>query len=252
MYVGDVVKWRTMQFIKVKTRTMMPPKDDLYAAMDAAMPKLKEGDIVLVTSKVVSIHQGRCVPIESVPDKNRLIIKEAEAFIPVEKTSNPWGVILTIKQHTLIPTSGIDESNANGHYILWPRNINQTAREIAQYLKKKNGIKKLGVIITDSHTVPMRWGTIGVSIGFWGFNPLKDYRGTKDIFGRKLKFTQANIPDALSALAVMLMGEGNERVPIVIAHNVPGVKFSPRNFYRDFVIEPKLDLYAPLLKVFKK
>ena len=55
-----------------------------------------------------------------------------------------------------------------------------------------------------------------------------------------------------SGFAVMLMGEGNECVPIVIARNVPDVKFSPRNFYKDFVIEPKLDLYAPLLKVFKK
>ncbi len=242
----------TMQFIKVKTRVMVPPKDDLYAAMDAAMPKLHEGDIVLITSKVVSIHQGRCVPVAQVLDKNALIIKEAEQYIPIAKTSNPWGVILTIKQHTLIPTSGIDESNANGHYILWPRKINETAREIGQHLRKKYRVKKLGVIITDSHTVPMRWGTIGVSIGFWGFNPLKDYRGAKDIFGRKLKFTQANIPDALSALAVMLMGEGNERVPIVIARNVPGIRFSPRSYYRSFVINPTMDLYAPLLKVFKK
>lgn len=241
-----------MQFIKVQTHTLMPPKDDLYAAMDAAMPKLREEDIVLITSKVVSIHQGRCIPVADVPDKDQLIIKEAEEFIPVAKTLNPWGVILTIKQHTLIPTSGIDESNADGHYILWPRNINKTAREILKYLQKKHGIKKLGVIITDSHTVPMRWGTIGISIGFWGFNPLKDYRSTRDIFGRKLKFTQANIPDALSALAAMLMGEGNERVPIVIARNVPGVQFSARNFYRDFVIDQRLDLYAPLLKVFKK
>jgi len=241
-----------MDFIKVKTRVMQPPKDDLYGVMDAAMPKLREGDIVLITSKVVSIHQGRCIPVVDVSDKNELIIKEAEAYIPVAKISNPWGVILTIKQHTLIPTSGIDESNANGHYVLWPRKINETAHEIGQYLKKKHRVKKLGVIITDSHTVPMRWGVVGVSIGFWGFNPLKDYRGAKDLFGRKLKFTQANIPDALSALSVMLMGEGNERVPIVIARDVPGIRFSSRNFYRDFVIDPKLDLYAPLLKVFKR
>ena len=242
---------RSMRFIKVKTRVMMPPKDDLYAVMDKALPKLREGDIILITSKVVSIHQGRCVPTAHVPDKDALIIKEAEQYIPRHKVPGQWAV-LTIKRHTLIPSSGIDESNANGHYILWPRHINETAREIGQHLRKKYGLKNLGVIITDSHTVPMRWGVIGISIGFWGFNPLKDYRGTRDIFGRRLEMTQANIPDALSAIAVMLMGEGNERVPIVIARKVPGVRFTARNYYRDFVIAPKTDLYGPLLKVFKK
>ena len=124
-----------MQFIKVKTRALIPPKDDLYAAMDAAMPKLREGDIDLITSKVVSIHQGRCVSVSDIPDKDKLILKEAEAFIPRNRVPHGWAV-LTIKRHTLIPSSGIDESYANGHYILWPRNINKTARAAYESFKE--------------------------------------------------------------------------------------------------------------------
>lgn len=239
-----------MQFIKVKTHKLLPPKDDLFKVLDAHLPKLKEGDVLFIASKILAIHQGRCVKINAVK-KSALVKKEANFSLPSNMVAGSE-IILTIKDHTLIPSAGIDESNGNGYYILWPRNTNKLCKEIAERFKKKYKIKKLGVVATDSRTTPLRWGTTGVSIGFYGLNPLYDYRGKRDIFGRKLKYTQSNIVDALSAMAVLLMGEGNEQVPVVILRDAPFIKFTTANAYKKFVIDPKKDLYAPLLKPFRK
>ncbi len=239
-----------MDFIKVKTRPMLPPKDNIYGLLDKYLPQPKEGDVIFITSKILAIHQGRCVPIGDQVNKDNLIIDEADRYIP--RSKSPGNFLLTIKDHTLIPSAGIDESNANNHYILWPKNTVKLLKEICEYLKKKHKIKKLAVIATDSHTTPLRWGVTGISTGFFGMEPLYDYRGKKDIFGRKLKFTRTNIVDALSAMAVLLMGEGAETTPIVIARGLDFIKFTNKNKYKDIVVDPEEDIYSPLLKIFRR
>lgn len=238
-----------MRFIPVKTRVLHPPQDSIYPLLDKDLSPLQEKDVLLITSKILSIHQGRCIKIEQ-PHKNKdaLILEEADASIPRQK--NPHNILLTIKNNTLIPTAGIDESNANGYYILWPRDINQAAREICGYLKKKLSVRKLAIIITDSHTTPLRRGVTSIAIGFYGLHPLKDYRGKKDIFGRELQITQTNIVDALAAVSGLLMGEGKERTPLVIIRGADFVKFTNRDTYSDYIIPRKEDIYAPLLEVF--
>lgn len=241
-----------MEFIAVKTRAFVPPKDDLYQVIDESMPQLRDGDVVLVTSKVVSIHEGRCVPVTDVPNKDALIIQEAEHAITREYFSTAQKFLLTIKHNTLIPSSGIDESNANGHYILWPKDPTKSAHEICLYLRRKYNSNKIAVIITDSHTTPLRWGVTGIAIGSWGLEPLHDYRGTPDIFGRTLEVTRASVIDPLAAAAVMLMGEGAEQQPFVIARDAPHVVFTDIDTHQKIAIALEDDLYAPLLKVFKK
>lgn len=226
----------------------MPPKDDIYPMLDKL--KIKNDDVVFITSKILAIHQGRCIKISPKIDKDKLIKQEAEKFIPRQK--NPGNFLLTIKNYTLIPSAGIDESNANGHYVLWPKNPSVAAKEICNYLKQKNKLKKLAIIITDSHTAPLRYGVTGISIGFYGMEPLADYKGKKDIFGRKLKFTQANIVDALSAMAVLLMGEGDERTPMIILRGAKFIEFTEKETHRKLVIQIKKDIYSPLFSLFKK
>ena len=240
-----------MKVISVTTRIIRPPKDDIYSVIDEFCPKLKEGDIFIITSKVLAIHQGRCLPIDKIKNKDDLIEKEADVFIPRKECPGEH-VILAIKKHTLVPSAGIDESNANGYYILWPKNPEKEAQQICQYLKKKFSLKKLAVVITDSHCVPLRYGTIGISIGFYGFKPLKDYRGKKDIFGRVLRITQANIADALAVIGVLVMGEGSEKRPMAIVRDADFVKFTNKETYKDLVIPIKKDIFYPLLKNFYK
>lgn len=236
----------------------MPPKDLLWDILDQLIPLITPRCIVVLTSKIVSIHEGRCIKQEDVSDKEGLIIQEAEKYLPRDATPHGY-LIHTIKNHTLIPTAGIDESNANGYYILPLQDPNQSAKNIYEYLKPKLKTSQFGVIITDSHSVPMRWGVVGISQGYFGFNPLIDYRNSQDVFGRILKVSMANIPDAISGAATLVMGEGSQQTPIAIVSELPKeIEFSKRDFFKrsddeatsplPFYIPMEEDLFKPILE----
>jgi F420-0:gamma-glutamyl ligase len=237
-----------MKFIAIKTRVFIPPKDDIYNLLKS-IRRLHEGDVVVITSKVLAIHQGRCIKISPKISKRKLIKQESNYFKLTRVKQQKF--VLTIRNHVLALSAGIDESNANGYYVLLPKNINKLMKEIWSYLRRKYAVKRLGLIATDSHTFPMRRGTIGIAIGFYGFEPQKDYRREKDIFGRRFKFTQIDIVDALASFAVLLMGEGRERKPIVIIRGAD-LRFTSKSTYRKLVMPIKSDIYYPLLKVFNK
>ena len=236
----------TFTFTPIKTRLVRPPKDDIYDILDA-LPPLKEKDIVFITSKILGIHQGRCVPCDQT-DKTELIRQEADRFLSYQHPSG-FNVNLTVTDNVLIPAAGIDASNADGYYIMWPKNIDALCAEIRTFLCEKNKIKELGVVATDSHTTPLRYGVTGLSVGLSGVEPLKDFRGQKDLFGRKLELTQVNQIDALAAMAVLLMGESDECTPIVLLRDWNKIAFNEKASMRDFKISPEEDLYTPLLSV---
>jgi putative folate metabolism gamma-glutamate ligase len=232
----------------IKTRPLTPPKDDLLSVIKESFLgfNLKEKSIIVVTSKIISIWQGKCIKVSDVKDKDELIRKEAELYIDRDKNL-PGSVMLTIKDNLLIPTSGIDESNAKGYYILWPEKPFEAAKEIYEFIKKEYKLKKFGVIITDSHTTPLRTGIMGIGLSYYGFNPLRDYRGKKDIFGREMKISQTNIVDSLSASAVYVMGEGAEQTPIAIIEEPGDIEFSEKNF-DSLKINLDEDIYSPVIK----
>ena len=217
--------------------------------LDKYIKSVKERSVVVITSKIVSICEGRVVKIGKA-DKEKLIEKEAEYFLPPEKSK--YNVTVTIKGNLLAASAGIDESNGAGYYILWPKNPQKTANEARKYLQKRFSIKKVGVIITDSKTTPLRWGTTGASISYSGFLPIYSYIGKRDIFGREFEMQKANIADALSAAAVLVMGEGSEQTPLAVIEDIPFVKFQEKNpskkELRNFHINIDDDLYGPLLK----
>jgi F420-0:gamma-glutamyl ligase len=189
--------------------------------------------------------------MERYSDKDELTIREADLYLPRKFVPGAW-VMHTMKNNVFIPSAGIDESNAAGYYILWPWDVKRTAKELWSWLRKKYHVKDLGVIITDSHTIPLRRGVLGISLAHYGFEPLKDYRETPDLFGRLLKMTQTNIADGIAAAAVMLMGEGKEGTPLCIIKDVPWVRFvskpvKSKKSFSSFEIKTKEDLYYPLL-----
>jgi F420-0:gamma-glutamyl ligase len=231
--------------IPVKTRPLSPPQDNLWDALDPALPQLQEGDVIAITSKVVAIHQGRCVPVGAVADKEKLVAAEADRWLP--KASSRYGITLAIKGCTLIASAGIDASNARDHYVLWPDDPWGAARDIAVRLRARHRLARLGVILTDSHCTPLRRGTTGISIGSHGFDPLRDYRGRPDIFGRPLEVTLSNQADAIAAASVGLMGEGAECIPAVVIRNWPGLHYSDASHKDAFLIPPEEDIFAPLL-----
>ena len=205
--------------------------------------------MLVITSKIVSIHQGRCVLQSEISDKETLIKKEAQKYLPGSRIPGK-SPMLTIKHNILIPTAGIDESNAGKYYILWPRQPQKAAEEIYQFVKKRYGVKKVGIIISDSHTAPMRRGVLGIAVSYFGFRGLNDYRGTKDLYGRKLEVSTVNVADALTTAAVLEMGEGTEQTPLALITDVPFVTFTTKKD-SPLSIGIKEDLYGPLLKSVK-
>ena len=234
------------EFIPIKTRIVNPPKDEIWDILDTL--KLRNGDIVFITSKILAIHQGRCTKDT---DKEKLINRESTRTL---KSKNREGFVccLTVTDNILIPNAGIDESNANGHYILWPHDTDKLCADIRNHLTKKHNIKNLGIVSTDSHTTPLRWGVTGITTGLSGIKPLKDIRGNADIFGRKIQTVRVNMIDPLTSIAVLLMGEAAERIPIVILRNYKNIEFDANGDMSDFKIAPESDIYAPLLDTMKK
>ncbi len=232
----------------IKTKKFIPPQDDMFVAIRSAVKKISEKSIFAITSKVVSIHEGRCVQVESVSDKDKLIMAEADFYLPRDK-KNPW-VLHTLSHNLLIPTAGIDESNANGFYILWPKDPKRSAREIYAWVRKTYGVKDVGIVITDSHSIPLRRGVMGISLAHYGFAPLNDYRGKKDLFGRDFHVSQTNVADGLAAAAVLAMGEGAEQTPVALITDVEFVVFESKpsgskKEFSSFEVPVEQDMYAP-------
>lgn len=236
-----------MHILPVSVRVMNPPQDNLLAALDAAQFDFAEKNILVVTSKVVAIHQGRTVLNDGRVTKDELIREEAEEILAHRKVQGGQ-VVVTRKHHTLVSSAGIDESNANGYFVLWPEHIQDFAKEVQRYLKDRFHVKQCGVVITDSHSTPLRLGAVGIGIGFYGFIPIKDYRGHEDIFGRKFQVQRANVVDGVAAAAVLAMGEGSEKTPAAVASDIPGVDFVEGDFYDHWFVPEDEDIFYPLFK----
>ncbi len=232
----------------VKTRIVTAKSCTLQELLDDSIAGLPEGSVVAIASKVVSLCEGRVVPVEGT-DKEKLIAEQAQLFIP--SPSNPYGVSLSVTRNLLVAAAGIDESNVDGQYVLWPADPQASANQARSFLRKKFGLKSVGVIITDSATRPFEWGTTGISIAYSGFKPLKDYIGEEDLFGRKLVYQKNNIQGGLAAAAAAAMGEGSEQKPLAILSELDFVTFVDADPTAEELaalkIEPESDIYSPLL-----
>ena len=237
-----------MHVHSIRTHTIAPAAQDLYAILNAYLPSIADDTILVITSKIIAICQGRVVPIGAV-DKQTLIEREADFFLP--PSAGDYRVWLTIAGQMLAPNAGIDESNGAGHAILWPHDPQRTANDVRAYLVRRFGVARVGVLVTDSRPVPLRWGVTGVALAHSGFLAINDYRGTPDLFGRPLTMTQVNVADALAAAAVLVMGEGAEQTPLALIGGAPFVAFQDRDpsdlELQALQIGLEDDLYAPLL-----
>ncbi|MGB9659319.1 MAG: coenzyme F420-0:L-glutamate ligase [Nitrososphaerales archaeon] len=204
--------------------------------------RLEDGDIIVISSKFVAMSEGRLVKLSDVipsPEAEdlaskthmpsnlaELILREADlvfAGLP--------GFALAIKDGVFTPNAGIDRSNVQeGWAILYPRMPFRKAETLRRRILLEIG-KKVGIIITDSRLLPLRSGTTGIAIGVAGFDPVKDERGRKDLFNNVLRVTLRALADDICAGAQLIMGEANERIPLVIVRN-SGIKLhdKPLNY----------------------
>jgi dihydrofolate synthase / folylpolyglutamate synthase len=221
-----------MRVIPVKTK-LFREGDDLVSFVRSHIKGLKNGSVLVVSSKIVSLAEGRTAPVS---EKERLIKKESEY---ARKTKKVW---LTVKDGIVMANAGIDESNANGKLLLLPKDSYKSAALLRKRLMEIYTINRIGVIISDSVVMPRRKGVVGVALGYVGFKGIKDYKGKKDLFGRTFKFASTNVADSLATAAMVTMGEGSERQPLAVIEDVP-VQFSEKSRKGEIKISKKDDMF---------
>jgi putative folate metabolism gamma-glutamate ligase len=248
--IAVIVNYKEMIVTPIKT-DLVKEGDNLFEVISKNIKKLPEESILVITAKIISVCQGRVVEkkTDNKSEKHELIKKEADYYL--DALESKYDVMLTIKNNILGINAGINESNANGKYILWPKDVQNVANDIWKFLRKHYSIKKVGVIITDSKIFPLKWGIVGTAVCHCGFKALYDYRSKKDIFGRKLSMSQINIAEALAVSAVLEMGEAADKLPLCIIEKVSKIEFQDRvptqKELKNLIINIKDDVFAPVL-----
>lgn len=204
-----------MNIFPIKTQRVEPnPSMDLATWVSDQLYEhnhvLIDGDILVITSKVVSYFERRLVKLETSIEE--LVEQEADEILYRSK----W-VSLTRKNGILCPNAGIDTSNVPaGYAILWPEDAFASALQLRSELMKKYSLEKCAVIIADCVCQPGRSGTTAIAIGYAGIAGFQDLKQSQDLFGNTLRYSALNIVDSLATSANILMGEGSESQPIAV------------------------------------
>jgi len=217
------------------TPVVVGPKGSRFDVVSLIEEKLggrmRDGDVLVISSKFVAVSEGRVVKLGSVKAglcakqlaaKNRmderlceLVLRESDAIV-----GGIPGFVLASKDGLLTPNAGIDKSNVkHGSVVLYPRRPELSAWRMREALKFSQGIS-VGVVICDSRLSPTRRGTTGVAVASSGIEAVLDMRGRKDLFGNVLKVTSQSVADDLSSAAEILMGESDEATPIVLVRGL--------------------------------
>lgn len=235
-----------MNIKSIKTN-IITENDDILNIVQKYITTVKDYSVLAVSSKIVSLTEGSY--IEDWQDKDAEIIKQSQMYLP--RVDSKYKTIHTITKGTNMLAAGIDESNANGKLITWPKDPLNTARLIRNELISKHNLNNFGVIIVDSTSRPFRIGAIGTSLASCGINEIKDYRGAKDLFAKTIDISQQNVVEALASTSVLAMGEGTEQTPMCLIDKPINVTFDAEAYatcYEATSKEYLLDVYEPFWK----
>ncbi|MBP7768741.1 coenzyme F420-0:L-glutamate ligase [Candidatus Woesebacteria bacterium] len=239
-----------MKLIAIRT-PIVHAKDDLFTILRAALPQVPERSVVVITSKIVALAENAVVPVVtgSKEEKHQVVAQEAEQYI--DPSASKYNAMLAIRHGILSVNAGVDMSNAGNQYVLLPQHPYESAAKIWHWLRATYGLQEVGVLITDSKTFPLKWGTMGTALAHAGFKGLRNMIGETDLFGYQMSMTQVNIAEGLAAAAVLCMGEVSEQTPLCLAEEIPQIEFqdhppSPQDI-QDLHIAIEDDVYAPIL-----
>lgn len=181
---------------------------------------IPENSIITIVSKAFSFAENRFVKkiTGTTEEKHELAKQECDFYL--DASVSRYNLLLTIKRNCMFFNGGIDESNSDDMYTLWPTDPQKSVNAVWNFIRSRYAVKNVGVIMTDSKTFPLSWGVVGHGIVFCGFNPLKDYRGTKDIFGREMQMERLSMVQSFATAACLEMGEGNEQRPIALISEI--------------------------------
>ena len=191
---------------------------------------IEDNDVIVVSQKIVSKQEGRVINLETVipselsigiasaydkdPKLVEVILTESKQIVRMEH-----GVIIVKTKHDFVcANAGVDQSNVDGNFVtLLPINPDSSAKVIQQEIRKKTG-KRVAIIISDTFGRPFRLGQTDNAIGVAGIEPILNYEGKPDTFGKILNVTATAIVDELCSAAELVM-EKTKRCPMAIIKN---------------------------------
>ncbi|HET6212455.1 MAG TPA: coenzyme F420-0:L-glutamate ligase [Micromonosporaceae bacterium] len=196
------------------------PGDDLVALIAGAAPWLADGDIVVVTSKIVSKAEGRLVDVPTGgPEREaaRDEVLTAETSRPVARRGHTR--IVQTHHGYVMASAGIDASNVDRRQlVLLPKDPDSAARALRAGLRERAGVD-VAVIVSDTMGRPWRVGLVDVALGAAGIDALRDYRGEVDPYGNELHITQMAIIDEVSSAAELVKGKCDQ-VPVAVVRGL--------------------------------
>jgi len=224
-----------MQLFGIHTK-LIKAEDDLASIILEGVKKQKlkidDGNVLAIASKVVATVQSHLKRLDSVKPSEKAM-KLAKRYdlepnfveIVLQEAEKVYGgvskALLTSKEHILTANAGVDHKNApNGYVALWPTAPFKVAEKIRREILAKTG-KRVGVLIVDSRVTPLRMGTTGLALAVAGFEPVRDYRADKDLYGNAISITRHAVADNLASAAHLIMGESNEQTPVVLIKKAP-------------------------------
>jgi coenzyme F420-0:L-glutamate ligase/coenzyme F420-1:gamma-L-glutamate ligase len=220
------------------------PGDDLVDLLMAALSsqgiELADGDVVVVTQKVVSKAEGRLVAIDTDDPAAKAALVESESVRILRRRGE---LVITETRHGFIcANAGVDLSNvASGQAALLPLDSDRSARGIVDGLRGRIGVE-VGVIVSDTFGRTWRRGVTDVAIGCAGVAAVVDLRGTKDAGGRELQATEVCVADELASAAELVMGKDRD-VPAAVVRGVPGSWLRRASVADEIVRPPAEDLF---------
>jgi coenzyme F420-0:L-glutamate ligase/coenzyme F420-1:gamma-L-glutamate ligase len=190
---------------------------DVLADVIATHAELAEGDVVVVTQKVVSKAEGRLVEVDPDDPLSHKSLVEAEAVRVLRRRGD---LVMTETRHGFVcANAGVDLSNVErGWAALLPVDADRSARRIRDGLRARLGIS-VGVIVSDTFGRTWRRGLTDVAIGCAGVAAVVDLRGTSDTYGRELQVTEVCVADELAGAAELVMGK-SRGVPFAVVRGV--------------------------------
>ena len=218
------------------------PGDDLAAAIAAAEPDLADGDVVVVTSKVVSKVEGALVPVSPDADREavRLQVIEQQA-VRVLARRGPLAIVQT-RQGWVVAAAGVDASNVGRDaLVLLPEDADASARRLRDRLRELRGVD-VAVVVSDTFGRTWREGLTDVAIGSAGLPALVDHRGRVDAHGNRLETTRIALVDELAAAADLVKGK-LAAVPVAIVRGIQPTAPEPDPGTRPLVRDPADDLF---------
>jgi coenzyme F420-0:L-glutamate ligase/coenzyme F420-1:gamma-L-glutamate ligase len=215
------------------------PGDDI-ATLVAAAAEVRDGDVLVVTQKVVSKAEGQLVAVDPDDPLAHKALVEQESVRVLRRRGD---LVISETRHGFVcANAGIDRSNLDaGVAALLPRDSDRSARRIRDRLREATGAE-VGVIVSDTFGRPWRKGLVDVAIGCAGIAAVVDLRGSADASGHELQVTEVAVADEIAAAAELVMGKA-DGVPVAVVRGLDATWLRESSVKAEIVRPPDEDLF---------